>query len=142
MIPGETGRRLVFWGRWAAGGTGLGYPCMSALMRIKAGGKSTAIAEANPDLIRTDQIIANAELRHRRVLVRQYCVQGSIREKALRMGLPKSTYWDLVEEAAWWVHTEYDKAPLVPYGQECNIVSSVGVLSSAHPQRRYSNGSG
>jgi hypothetical protein len=109
LIPGETRRRLVEWGIWAAGFGVSGFPMLSAFMRINSGSRSTATME-NPECVRTDQIVGRAELRLRKVLIRHYCTRGSVREKAERARLPKSTYHDLVEEASWFVHTEYDKA--------------------------------
>jgi DNA-directed RNA polymerase specialized sigma24 family protein len=82
---------------------------MAAFMRANCGGRATALNQANPELIRTDQIISRLELRLRKVIIRHYCSQGSGREKALRMGIPKSTYWQRLDEATWFVHTEYDK---------------------------------
>jgi hypothetical protein len=106
--PRETKSRLIAWGRWASGAIP-GFPIMAAFMRANCGGRATAINQANPELLRTDQIIARLELKLRKVIIRHYCTQGSGREKALRMGIPKSTYWQRLDEGTWFVHTEFDK---------------------------------
>jgi len=142
MIPGDTRRRLVDWGIWSAGYGVSGFPMMSAFMRINCGSRSTATME-NPECVRTDQIVGRAELRLRKILIRHFCTRGSVREKALRARLAKSTYFDLLEEGAWFVHTEYDKPEFAVPGQLMYIGSSVGISSPAPsqtPLRSNANG--
>lgn len=129
------------WGVWAAGYGISGYPMLAAFMRINCGSRSTAVTE-NPECIRTDHIVGRAELKLRRILIRQYCTRGSIREKALRAGMPKSSYWDLVEQGAWFVHTEYDKPEMALPDIRRYIRASVGVASAQYPQQEQLNGSG
>jgi hypothetical protein len=102
---------------------------MSAFMRV--GSRSTG-RESNPELIRTDQIISRLELRLRRVLIRHFCTEGPLRLKAGRHGLPKSTYFDLLDEAIWYVHTCYDKPDIASHGQPDYKDAVVGV-STAMP---------
>lgn len=125
--PGETQGRLIRWGRWASGGVP-GFPRMSALMRIKSGSRGTG-DETNPELIRSNEIIGRAELRYRMVLIRHFCTQGSLREKAGRHKLPKSTYWDLIDEAVWYFHTEYDKSDVANPDKKRYEMDIVGVSS-------------
>lgn len=124
MSLNETKQRLRDWGRWANGGMH-GYPSESSSERINGGGRSTALKEANPDLLRTDHIVGCAELKLRRILIRHYCTAGSGREKALRMTLPKSTYFQLLNEAEWFVMTELDKPD-----NGCYLTDIVGVLTA------------
>lgn len=116
-VPRETERRLWRWGGWASGGLEF-FRMTCALSRINAGSRATADSEADPEIIRTNVIIGRSERRHRLILIRQYCTRGTIREKAGRIRLPKSSYYDLLEEARWYVHTEYDKPDLALGGQQ------------------------
>ena len=97
---------------------------MSAFMRV---GSRPTSSESNPELIRTDQIISRLEIRLRRVLIRHFCTEGSLRLKAGRHGLPKSTYFDLLDEAIWYVHTCYDKPDVALRGQPDYNGGVVGV---------------
>jgi hypothetical protein len=112
-VPNETIRRLRRWGGWASGGL-LNSALVCALDFINSGSRATADADADPEILRTDWIVGRAERPMRVILIRHYCTDGSGREKALRMGVPKSTYYDRLEEARWFVHTEYDKADALP----------------------------
>jgi hypothetical protein len=127
--PNETRGRLMRWGRWASGGVP-GFPRMSALARIKSGSRGTG-DETNPELIRTNQVIGFSQKHHRMIIIRHFCTSGSIREKAGRHGLPKSTYWDVLDEAVWWVHTEYDKV-LAPPDKKRYLRPIVGVPTAIH----------
>lgn len=99
-----TRARLIRWGRWAQGGL-RGYPLMVAWMRI-AFGQETGAA---PDEEEVDRIVCRAEQPQRQILVVHFCFRGPVRQKANQLGIPKSTYWDRIDEAIWFVHTELDR---------------------------------
>jgi hypothetical protein len=77
-------------------------------MRIRVD-VSSRDAPVDPELLRTDYIIARSDPAVRLILIRHYCGYGTAREKARRMGLCRSIYFERVELAAWHVHVEYDK---------------------------------
>jgi hypothetical protein len=105
---------------------------MSALARIKSGSRGTG-DETSPELLRSNEVIAHSEKRLRMVLIRHFCTRGALREKAGRHGIPKSTYWDLVDEAVWYFHTEYDKPDVAMPDKNRYLGSTVGVSSPVIP---------
>lgn len=109
LASGFTYTKLVLhrWGSWARGGL-IGFPRMSALCRINSGGKLTADGLDDPTVVQCDQVIAKAESGTRIILVRHYCGYSSGRENAARLNMAKSTYYDKLDEARWYVHTELE----------------------------------
>jgi hypothetical protein len=104
---------------------------MSAFLRVRID-RASVFDIIDPEILRTDWIVGRAQLRLRRVLIRHYCTRGHVRAKAMRMGLARSTYFDLLEEARWFVHTEYDKPdayPVAPPDRICYLDRNLAVVS-------------
>jgi len=79
-------------------------------------GRCTAVDHADPEVLFCDSIVRKADKEIRVILVRHYCGNGTGREKAARSGMSKSTYYQRLNEAEWWIHTELDKyEPEVEY---------------------------
>lgn len=55
-----------------------------------------------------DMIVRQMEPQPRSFLIAHYCQNGSGREKALRMGVSKTTYFRWVEAGEWHVHIELE----------------------------------
>ena len=100
----ETRHRLKEWGKWASGGTPAIASMFNALFGF--GGKDPMIM---PDHIQEiDVIVLRADLIHRGVLIQVYTKGGSLRNKALIMGIPVSTLKEHLDAAEWYVNTELD----------------------------------
>src|ERR1700675_3751062 len=105
----DTRRLLRRWGHWAGGGI-IGFPQMSAFMRIQMGSRSSIDPRTDADILACDKAVASAELCHRKMLIRHYCTQGTSREKAGKVGLQRSRYYVLLSDSEWFVHTTLDGA--------------------------------
>ena len=98
--------RLTEWGRWSRDGTN-GYPTRWAV----DGGLARApevIVQAPPYIELIDVIVRQLEVEPRRVLIVHYTQTGSGREKAIRLDMPKSRYFRVLEQGQWAVHTELE----------------------------------
>ncbi len=110
----QTRALLREWGRWAGGTVVRGYPTMSAFVNPRTGAGRTS-CEVPEDVLEINGIIRRAESRMRRILLVHYCGRhGTAREKAVEIGISKSTYWERLSEAEWWVHTETERGSYAP----------------------------
>ena len=72
-------------------------------------GRGAQILGETPAHIREiDLIVCRAEVIHRATLIQFYTRTGSLREKALFLGIPKSTLKDRIERAEWYVNSELE----------------------------------
>jgi hypothetical protein len=119
-----TRRKLWRWGQWARGGL-LGYPTQSITEQFKAGGRCTAGPEADPELLLLDLIIAQTSEKPKKVLIVHHCQEGTMRQKAVRLHMNKSTYWDYLEDGRWYVHIRLEN-----FGQPAYKQSIVAVVAT------------
>jgi hypothetical protein len=97
------------WGRWAGGGIPGSFPKMSAFMRLQMGTSSCREASgADPEILECDRVIAAAARPIRKLIVRHYCGDGTSAEKAARMGVSRRKYFELLDDARWFVNSALD----------------------------------
>ena len=100
--------RLIEWGKWGRE-RGPGWPRASCLWNVSAG----HIPEMPAHVVQVDGIVTRMqqdadERPHRRMLIAHYLHSGSIRDRASRLGIAKSTYHDRLERAQWAVHVKLE----------------------------------
>lgn len=66
--------------------------------------------EPPQDIQQIDAIILRADPEDKYILIVGYTQYGTIREKAARLQLAKSTFYRKLEQAEWFVHSELDIA--------------------------------
>lgn len=98
--------RLTEWGHWSRDGIN-GYPTHWAT----DGGCARApevLCDMPLHIAVVDMVVRQLEVEPRRVLIVHYTQTGSGREKALRIGMSKSQYFRVLEQAQHVVSTELD----------------------------------
>lgn len=100
---------LTDWGRWSRDKNN-GYPKAWAV----AGGGSVRACDpllAMPAHIAlVDVIVRQMSVEPRRVVIAHYTQSGSGRDKALRLGMARTTYFRWLDAGEWHVHIELDYA--------------------------------
>lgn len=87
-------------------------PALRSAWRIWFFGGSGGKEAALPEYLQiVDAIVCRLEPQPRIVTIVNYCQTGSGRDKALRLDMPKTTYFRLLDQALWFVHTELDSGP-------------------------------
>lgn len=100
----ETRHRLKEWGSWARGGESV----LTSMFNVLFGYGGTD-SELMPAHIReVDIIVCQAEIHHRSALVQFYTKSGSLRNKALILGIATSTLKYRVEQGEWYVNSVLD----------------------------------
>lgn len=100
----ETRHRLREWGKWAAGGESR----LGSMFRSLFGVGGTDCLEMPKHIQEVDVIVCRAERPHRGVLVQVYTRGGSLRDKALVLGIATMTLKNLLERAEYYVNSELD----------------------------------
>lgn len=100
----ETRHRLREWGSWARGGESVLTSMFNVLFGI--GGTDSDLMPAH--IREIDMIVCQAELQHRGALIQFYTKSGSLRDKALVLGLPTMTLKYRVEQGEWYVNSVLD----------------------------------
>lgn len=100
----ETRHRLREWGKWAAGGESR----LGSMFRSLFGVGGTDSMEMPAHISEVDVIVCRAEPEHRGALVQVYTRGGSLRDKALVLGLPTMTLRYRLERAEYYVNSELD----------------------------------
>jgi hypothetical protein len=113
--------RLSEWGRWSRDRSS-GYPSQWAV----AGGASVRASDpllSMPlHIARVDVIVRQMNVEPRKVVIAHYTQSGPGRDKALRLGMAKTTYFRWLDAGVWHVHIELDYSErydaLEPVGQK------------------------
>lgn len=100
----ETRHRLREWGKWAAGGESR----LGSMFRSLFGVGGTESMEMPEHIQEVDIIVCRADHEHRGALVQVYTRGGSLRDKALVLGLATSTLAYRLERAEYYVNSELD----------------------------------
>lgn len=100
----ETRHRLKEWGTWARGGESVLTSMFNVLFGF--GGTDSEIMPAH--IREVDIIVCQAEVQHRSALVQFYTKSGSLRNKALILGIATSTLKYRVEQGEWYVNSVLD----------------------------------
>lgn len=97
--------RLVAWGHYNRLGLPT-YPSECPYLRQTVGHGH----ESNPpeDVQEIDSIVARAEPKDKLIIVVAYAQGGSMRDKAQRLHLAKTTYARHLDRAEWYVHQSLD----------------------------------
>lgn len=104
--------RLCEWGRWGRDKS-LGYPRASA--GFSEVSRTPAIVSQWPlHIQQMDCIVRSADQDLRRVLIVHYTQTGTGRDKALRIEMDKSTYFDCLDRGQWYVGIELDYGSFDP----------------------------
>lgn len=113
--------RLNEWGRWSRDPA----PLRSSMgLWFRGSRSSQSNGNFMPDHIQhVDGIVSRLSRSPRIVIIVHYCRQGSGRDKAISLGIPRTTYFRNLEEGHWFVHTELDGHALTS-GTE-NVLSHV-----------------
>lgn len=99
--------RLAAWGRFnRIGMTGYPTSCPYLVQSTSFGHEP----EPPSDVQEIDGIVARADPSDKLILVVGYSQVGTLREKAQRLHLPKSTFKDKLDRAEWYVHQSLDCA--------------------------------
>ena len=101
--------RLKEWGRWSRHENS-GWPSISPMFRLFSGGRGHD-QEPPKDVMEIDGIVRRADTHDKMVLIVVYCQSGSMRERALRIGVDRRTLGRHLENAEWYVHAALDSAP-------------------------------
>lgn len=102
--------RLSEWGRWSRMNVG-GY----AKQNLDGGRGTSEPTGEMPEHIRdVDRFVNSLENRIKLVMIVEYTQTGTTREKAFRLGLPKSTYLDRRDEGITHVHLLLDGSCVLP----------------------------
>jgi hypothetical protein len=112
---------LTDWGRWSRD-SNHGYPRQWAV----AGGGSVRASDpllSMPNHVAlVDAIVRQMNLEPRKVVIAHYTLTGTGREKAIRLGMSKTTYFRWLDAGTWHVHIELDYSErydaLEPVGQK------------------------
>lgn len=100
----ETRHRLKEWGGWARGGESILTSMFNVLFGV--GGTDSDLMPAH--IREIDEIVCQAELYHRGALIQFYTKSGSLRDKALVLGVPTATLKYRVEQGEWYVNSVLD----------------------------------
>jgi predicted DNA-binding protein (UPF0251 family) len=103
--------RLTEWGHWSRDGIN-GYPTHWAT----SGGLSRSaevLCDMPLHIAIVDVIVRQLEVEPRRVLIVHYTQTGPGREKAIRIGMSKTTYFRVLEQAQHKVSTELEYADIL-----------------------------
>lgn len=116
----ETRHRLKEWGRWASGGEPGIASMFNALFGF--GGKDSSHMPSHIQEI--DVIVIRAEPIHRAALVHVYTKGGSLRNKALILGIAVSTLKHRLDAAEWYVNSVLDGVVQTTIESRENAVSA------------------
>lgn len=104
--------RLTEWGNWSKDRNG-GYPknwAVSGFGRVS----SCDPLMAMPDHIaQVDTIVRLMDVTPRRVLIQHYTQTGTGREKAIKLAMPKTTYFRWLDSGQWHVHIELEYSEVI-----------------------------
>lgn len=101
----ETRHRLKEWGKWASGGE----PSLASMFSALFGFGGTDTMEMPAHIQEVDIIVCRAEPVHRGALIQVYTKGGSLRNKALVLGIPTMTLKRRLESAEWYVNSVLDR---------------------------------
>lgn len=102
--------RLGEWGKWNRSQVG-GY---AQLVMDGTRGAPTQSGEEPPHIQEISILVSRLDPGLRLAIVVDYTQSGTSREKAMRLGLPKSSYLDRVEYAVTQIHFMLDGACISP----------------------------
>lgn len=100
----ETRYRLKEWGKWASGGE----PSLGSMFSAMFGCGATDSGLMPAHIQEIDVIVCCSEPQYRGVLVQVYTRGGSLRNKALVLGIATSTLKWRLERAEYYVNSELD----------------------------------
>jgi hypothetical protein len=121
----ETRHRLREWGKWAMGGESV----LTSMFNVLFGFGGTDSTLMPPHIQEIDAIVCQAETVHRSALIHFYTKSGSLRNKALILGIPKSTFKHRVEQAEWYVNSVLDGVVQEPIQRRSNAVFTARIRS-------------
>jgi len=100
----DTRLRLKAWGLWARGGE----PALASMFRaiLGLGARDSDVAPAS--VLEVDLIVRRGEPSDRAVLLQVYTRAGSFSDKALALGIARTTLIGRLRHAEWYVHSELD----------------------------------
>lgn len=111
--------RLTEWGTWSRE-RNHGYPTQWAVAGSGSVRASDPLMAMPLHIALVDVIVRQMAIEPRRVVIANYTQTGSGREKALRLGMSKTTYFRWLDAGVWHVHIELE------YAEEYQALEAVG----------------
>jgi len=92
--------RLRAWGGYCRGGVYLGLPRRSVLQQFMGRGiRPPPLDNLPPDIQEIEDAVRKAPDEHKRLLVTVYCKDGTMKEKAIRLGVSRRALFRQLDNA-------------------------------------------
>ncbi len=88
---------------------------MSSMFKAMNGRGAQDLREMPAHIAEVDHIVCCAPPDIRRVLINFYGRGGTVQDKAIAMGLDRRSLRRRTDRADWYVHSQFDQAPLKAY---------------------------
>lgn len=122
----ETRHRLREWGKWASGSESR----LGSMFRTLFGSGGTDSSLMPAHIQEIDVIVCRAIIAERSVLCQVYTRGGSLSDKALVLGIPRSTLVYRLRSAEWYVNSELDALSEMSYkGTRMRFQAPKGILA-------------